>query len=201
MSESVQKRLFEPFFTTKGSGKGTGLGLSVVQKIVTDHHGSVRVSSALGKGSTFYLAFPMLGTEALEESVVATSMPPRGTETVLLVEDDPAVRAVARALLSAHGYSVLEAASGIEAVAIARQAERSIDLLLTDIVMPDMSGSKLVQSLKSVYPGLRSIYMTGYTDDALLQHGVQRGQDSVLHKPFTQQQLLQAVQARLAPPV
>ena len=105
---------------------------------------------------------------------------------------------MARALLSQNGYSVLEAANGVDAIAIAKQSDRPIDLLLTDIVMPDMSGTKLVQSLRQASPGLRSIYMTGYTEDALQQHGVVRGEDSVLHKPFTQQQLLQAVQTKLA---
>ena len=200
MSDAVQKRLFEPFFTTKTSGKGTGLGLSVVHKVVTEHHGSVRVASALGKGTTFYLTFPMLDAEQTAEVTNQQAAPPRGNGTVLLVEDDVQVLGVARTLLQADGYTVLDATDGAEALVVARQADRSIDLLLTDVVMPDMSGTALVRSLLQLHPGVRTLYMTGYTEEALLQHGAGGEECSVLHKPFTRQQLLQAVHDRLTRP-
>jgi len=164
MTDEVQARLFEPFFTTKELGKGTGLGLSTVYGIVKQSKGHILVYSELGRGTTFKIYFP-----CVDEAAEKLSRPPakavaiRGTETVLVVEDQEAVRSIVRAVLRSGGYSVLEASHGGEALLIFERHKGRIDLVVSDMVMPQMSGPDLIQRLQAVKPGVKSLYMSGYT--------------------------------------
>jgi two-component system cell cycle sensor histidine kinase/response regulator CckA len=189
MTPEVQARLFEPFFTTKAVGTGTGLGLATVHGIVTQSGGSVSVSSEVGRGTSFKVYFPRADAEAVVvEGPPPISRPHPGAQTVLVVEDEEGLREVARELLQAQGYTVLMAANADEAL---RQFERnaSIDVLLTDVVMPGASGPELTRRLVNQRPGLKVIYMSGYTEEALAQHGVLKPGVELLHKPFTSETL------------
>jgi CheY-like chemotaxis protein len=188
MTPQVQARLFEPFFTTKEVGKGTGLGLATVQSIVARSDGSVDVSSEVGKGTSVTVYFPR--TDASE---LAVDTPPplerrAGAETVLVVEDEKELREVARRLLQRQGYTVLIAANANEALELFEQ-HMSIDVLVTDVVMPGASGAELTTQLMERHPALKVIYMTGYTDDAIVQHGVLNPGIVLLRKPFTSETL------------
>ncbi len=203
MSPDVLSRIFEPFYTTKGVGKGTGLGLSMVFGIVQQSGGGIHVYSEPNHGSTFKIYLP-----AVQELVVAVTssraeVSHGGTETILLVEDDDGVRALALRCLQAVGYEVITARDGVEALAIAKQTNQRIDLLVTDVVMPNMSGPKLVESLRSQYSDLAALYMSGYTDDAVVRHGLLQADVDFLQKPFTALSLAQKVRAvldRAVPP-
>jgi PAS domain S-box-containing protein len=186
MTEEVQAHLFEPFFTTKEKGKGTGLGLATVYGIVKQSGGFIWVYSELGRGSTFKIYLPRVdepvGTR--EGPTVATPIA-RGTETVLLAEDEAPVRAVARHVLERYGYTVLEAPNAEAALDIAERHSGPIHLLLTDVIMPGMSGRDLALRLAPLRPETRVIYMSGYTDDAITRHGVLEPGLSYVQKPFT----------------
>jgi CheY-like chemotaxis protein len=189
MTPEVQSRLFEPFFTTKEVGKGTGLGLATVYGIVTASGGSVGVYSEVGKGTVFNVYFPR--AQAAEGPVVA---PPPGNrsraggQTVLLVEDADGVRELTKRLLQRLGYTVLVAANADQAIRLFNE-HSSIDLLLTDVVMPGASGPELTTRLVGERGALRVIYMSGYTEDAIVQHGVLKPGIAFLHKPFTSETL------------
>jgi PAS domain S-box-containing protein len=191
MTDEVKARIFEPFFTTKEQGKGTGLGLAVAHGAVKQNGGHIGVTSAPGAGTTFTILFPT------EENVPPPSTllkrPARGTETILLVEDEDAVRAVARLGLEGEGYTVLAAAGGPEALTLAAGRARPIDLLVTDVVMPQMGGRQLAEALRERQPGLRVLYMSGYTDDTILRHGLAEATDEFLQKPFTPMALARKV--------
>jgi two-component system cell cycle sensor histidine kinase/response regulator CckA len=185
MTPEVQGRLFEPFFTTKEVGKGTGLGLATVHGIVTGNGGSVGVYSEVGRGSSFKAYFPMADEAAtVVEAPPPSARPPVGTKTVLLVEDADEVRGLAKRLLERQGYTVLAAANADDARQLFER-NASIDVLLTDVVMPGASGPELTGQLARIRPGLKVIYMSGYTEDAMVHHGVLDPGIAFLHKPFT----------------
>ncbi|MEZ5419881.1 MAG: PAS domain S-box protein [Vicinamibacterales bacterium] len=183
MDRETLSRVFEPFFTTKGPGEGTGLGLATVYGIVSQHGGSIGADSAPGRGTTFRVSFPRNSGPA-PEGVAATHAAPatNGTETILLVEDEPMVRRLVQAMLAARGYTVLEASSGEDALERFGSAMASVDLLVTDVVMPGINGRVLAERLSTLKPGLKVLYISGYTDDAVL--GAQAARVSFLRKPF-----------------
>ncbi len=197
MSPEVQARIFEPFFTTKEVGKGTGLGLSTVYGIIRQHEGWIAVESEPGRGSTFkiYLTRKEESGEALTSA--APTETPRGGETILLVEDEAEVRALAREALATKGYRVLEAANGREAIGLAAAEAGPIHLLVTDVVMPGLNGRQVATHLKASHPEARVLYMSGYTDDAIVQHGVLDPGTEFLPKPFTPDALARKVRAVL----
>jgi two-component system cell cycle sensor histidine kinase/response regulator CckA len=186
MDAETQAHIFEPFFTTKGPGKGTGLGLSTVYGIVTQSGGHVSVTSTHGQGTTLTIDLPRIEDPltALTPNLPHTS-PPQGTETVLLVEDEGTVRSVAREVLQIVGYTVLEAATGEEALQQVEQYAGAIHLLVTDVVMPGMNGRELAAQLMVKHPALEVLYLSGYTDEAIAHHGVLQAGIDLLHKPFT----------------
>ena len=183
MDEHTRTHAFDPFFTTKEVGKGTGLGLATVYGIVKQSGGHIWLYSEPGQGTTFKLYFPAV-EDAPEAERSALGAPPNGTETILLVEDERAVRVVTRLILEALGYQVMEAGNGAEAIAVARAHPKGIDLVLTDVIMPEMSGREMVEVLRAERPGLRVLYMSGYTDDAVVRHGVLSAEEAFLQKPF-----------------
>jgi PAS domain S-box-containing protein len=201
MEESVRARLFEPFFTTKERGRGTGLGLATVYGVVRQSGGFIWVDSVLGRGTTFTLDFPR-ATDGMERAAPAAAEGaiPGAGETILLVEDLPSVRSVMRELLARNGYQVVESEGGHDALQVAARWETGIDLLLTDVVMPGMSGRELARRVQALRPKIRVLYTSGYTDDLIAHHGVLEAGVSFLQKPFTQQQLLQKLREVLDHP-
>jgi PAS domain S-box-containing protein len=194
MSAETQKHIFEPFFTTKERGKGTGLGLSTVYGTVKQSGGYIWVYSELGRGTSFKVYLPRV--EAPVEPVVASRKPERasgGSETVLLVEDTESVRKLTRRILDGAGYTVLEAGDGAAAVETAQQHTGRIHLLLTDVVMPLMGGSDLASRIRSLHPEAKLLFMSGYTDEAVVRHGLVSEGRLFLQKPFTPQALLARV--------
>jgi len=194
MDRKTQSHIFEPFFTTKEEGKGTGLGLSTVFGIVTQCGGAIDVTSRLGQGTRFDLYFP-----SVESDIPATAIPeplaqPQGgTETILLVEDDPSVRTLVRDELRKLGYRVVEAKNGVDACLLATQRAGSFQLLLTDVVMPGMGGREVAQHLSAIKPDLRTLFMSGYLDDIGIMEGQEEGMSSFLQKPFTPEMLARTV--------
>jgi PAS domain S-box-containing protein len=186
MSRETQARIFEPFFTTKEVGKGTGLGLSTVFGIVQQSGGHIEVSSQPGVGTTFQILWPHVATPAFGQPDVAASAGRQGgTETILLVEDDDAVRALAGGVLRRLGYKLLEAREAQDAFAVARDYAERIDLLLTDVVMPGENGLVLSRRLNMVRPDMRILLMSGYTDEEILRRGLLDPGTAYLQKPFT----------------
>jgi CheY-like chemotaxis protein len=182
MSPEVQQHVFEPFFTTKAEA-GTGMGLAMVYGIVKQSGGYVWCDSVPGKGTTFTIYLPRVGAPAHELPAPTPASLPRGSETILLVEDEAFVRHVVREMLESCGYEVVEAANGEDA--LAADEGHAVDLLVTDVVMPGMTGAELARRLGERRPGLKAIYMSGYTDDALGRHGVLEDGIAFLQKPFT----------------
>jgi PAS domain S-box-containing protein len=198
----VRSRLFEPFFTTKERGKGTGLGLSTVYGIVKQSGGEIRVYSELDKGTTFKIYLPRV-TDADSQPAQAAEPSPveRGEETLLLAEDEPGVRALARDVLRQHGYQVLEALDVPDALRICREHPERIHLLLTDVVMPVMSGRELAERVAQIRPEIKVLYMSGYTDNIVVSHGVTSIDKEFLQKPFTPRSLARKVRETLDRPV
>ncbi len=185
MSADVKARIFEPFFTTKGVGKGTGLGLAVVHGIVKQSGGSIDVQTEVDRGTVFRIYLPAV--KELPPIVVESDVVPvvTGTETILLVEDDDKVRELVSRSLQSLGYRVLHAVNGRDALRVLDESRASIDLLLTDVVMPEMSGSQLADIFIRRHEGARVLFVSGYTDDAVLRHGVLEAEAAFLQKPFT----------------
>jgi PAS domain S-box-containing protein len=198
MDLTTRSHLFEPFFTTKDRGKGTGLGLSTVYGIVKQHGGEIRVDSQPGLGTMFEIYLPVAEETATVELVPQdAAVAAKGTETVLLVEDEIGVRQLARAILKHHGYRVLEAADAREAIRLAQQARGPIHVLLTDVIMPLMSGRELVEQIKALRKDIRVIYMSGYTDDVLAYRGDLGADINFLQKPFAPEALAKKVRDAL----
>jgi PAS domain S-box-containing protein len=183
---STKTRIFEPFFTTKNPGQGTGLGLAMVYGFVTQSGGHVEVYSEVDHGTTFKVYLPRAeGGTAATASATAALKVPRGTETVLLVEDEDAVRNLSKFVLVSNGYSVLEARHGEEALTVAQQHEGAIQLLITDVVMPGMSGRQLAHTLRQLRPATRVLFMSGYTGESVLHDNVSNANLAFLQKPFS----------------
>jgi two-component system cell cycle sensor histidine kinase/response regulator CckA len=189
MDDSTRTRMFEPFFTSKDQGKGTGLGLSTVYGVVSQAGGDIDVESEPGQGSRFRIYFPLAVGEPEELPPARDDAAPVGLETVLLVEDEPGVRALAETVLKKLGYKVLVAESGERALQIWGERRGSIDVLLTDVIMPQMSGGDLAHKLREMSPRLKILFMSGYTDDMLASHGVLAGETQLIQKPFTAEAL------------
>jgi two-component system, cell cycle sensor histidine kinase and response regulator CckA len=187
MTDEVKTLLFEAFFTTKPLGKGTGLGLATCQTIVQQSGGHIGVYSEVGKGTTFKIYFPrVLQPVDVTAKSIQNGPLPRGTETVLVVEDDPSVRHLARSVLDNLGYEVLSASNGQDALNVARDHHGStIRLVVTDVIMPLMSGKVMAEWLKATYPDVKILFTSGYTDDAITHHGVLDAGVEFLPKPYT----------------
>jgi PAS domain S-box-containing protein len=201
MDAATQARIFEPFFTTKEKGKGTGLGLSMVHGVVRQHGGAIRVRSVPGGGTTFEIYLPQVEAPGQTSGTEETSPgPATGRETILLVEDEEDVRALAREVLERQGYTMLEAADGVQALQRYESEGDRIDLILTDVVMPRMSGRELVDRVQLTRPTMRVLYMSGYTEDAIVRHGVLESSMRLLSKPFRPIDLIQKVREVLDKP-
>jgi len=193
MDEETRLHIFEPFFTTKGD-QGTGLGLATVYGIVKQHGGNIWVYSEPGKGTTFKIYLPVSENEPHENKIIPKqSLDLMGSETILLVEDSEQVRDIVCSILERHGYRVLTAANGIEALGSLGLPKESVDLLLTDVVMPDMNGKELYALLVQEFPTLKVIYMSGYTDNVIVHHGVLDKGVQFIQKPFTTHSLISKV--------
>ncbi|HAA03985.1 MAG TPA: hybrid sensor histidine kinase/response regulator [Syntrophobacteraceae bacterium] len=202
MAEDTRRRMFEPFFTTKEKGKGTGLGLATTYAIVKQSGGTLWVDSEIGRGTTIKIYFPRVDEDRQVETRLAEPcMRTDGTETILLAEDERAVRDLAGEMLQKCGYTVLEAVDGEDAVRIAEGYGQAIDMLLTDVVMPGMNGRELAERLTVRRPAIKILYISGYTDNVIAQHGILDPGTQFLAKPFTQQQLARKVREVLDSPV
>ncbi|HLK61617.1 MAG TPA: ATP-binding protein [Chthonomonadaceae bacterium] len=193
MEESIQKHIFEPFFTTKEQGKGTGLGLATCHGIVNQSGGHIWLYSEPGRGTCFKIYLPRTREDVVSPAVMTRPPLPRGSETILLVEDDDMVRAYAGQALRTLGYTVFEASDGAKALVRSANHPGEIHLLLTDVVMPLMSGRQLAEQLERTRPGLRILYASGYTDNTIIHHGVLDAGVTFLQKPYTHSALAQKV--------
>lgn len=194
MDKEIQARIFEPFFTTKDLGKGTGLGLSTVYGVVQQHGGTIWISSEPGHGTTFKIYLPAVNDQVgAEENREGDQMPANHGETILVVEDEPSVRKLACQILRRSGFTVLESTDVGNAVDLAREHSQPIDLLLTDVVMPTLKGTEVFQRVSVFQPGIKVLYMSGYTDNVIAHHGVLDDGVQFLQKPFTAEGLLAKV--------
>jgi CheY-like chemotaxis protein len=200
MNEEIQRQIFEPFFTTKGPGKGTGLGLATVFSILRQSDGAIWVQSAPGAGSTFHIYLPwaqtaaQVGKAGTGESMAAA----KGDETLLLVEDQDAVRTLIEKMLMDHGYEVLAAGNGAEAVALAARYPGTIHLMIADVILPGMNGRALADALRSRRPKMKVLYISGYSEEIVQRQGVLDNHIAYLTKPFSQDWLVAKVQETLA---
>jgi CheY-like chemotaxis protein len=197
MTPEVQQRLFEPFFTTKPPGQGSGLGLATVHGVISQVGGQIWATSQLGVGSTFHIYLPRAGTP---RGTWALSRPPQGRETLLLVEDDPSLRTATARILRSLGYQVLEAADAQHALGLVAESSGPIDLLLTDVVMPGLSGPELAQQLRHDRPELPVLFVSGYTEHAQLQSVLEQPHTAVLAKPLAPLDLATTIRELLGTP-
>jgi CheY-like chemotaxis protein len=198
MDARTRERIFEPFFTTKEPGRGTGLGLATVYGVVSQSGGSIDVESTLGRGTTFAIRMPAVDGAPVPE--MELPIPPRASQgrVVLVVEDEESLHRLMRAALEAAGHRVLVCASGPEALAAAAQEAGEIAAAVIDVVMPQMSGRELADRLAAARPGLPVLFVSGYTDDAIVRHGVREGSRRLLVKPFSMSQLVREVESLLS---
>ncbi len=196
MDESTRERIFEPFFTTKPLGKGTGLGLSIVYGIVKQHNGFIVVESESGKGSAFKVFLPYVGGVPARDEIGAQPAQ-GGRETILVVEDTPAVRGVIRKVLEEWGYRVLEAAEGESALALVREGKNKIDLLILDLVMPGMNGRDLYGAIRAMRPESKALFISGYTSDVIGEKGLLQENMEFIEKPISAAVLLKRVRSVL----
>ena len=194
MDTQTRERLFEPFFTTKSKDKGTGLGLATVYGIVKQHRGTLRVDSQPGMGSTFQVYLPVSEADGVKkQDGKRPDLDLRGSETILLVEDNREVRNLALAILKREGYTVLVAEDGNEALEILEHHDGPVNLLLTDVIMPEMDGKELFEQVSAICPDVKALYMSGYTDDVIAPHGVLEAGVQFIQKPFSVKFLAQKV--------
>jgi CheY-like chemotaxis protein len=198
MTPEVREQIFEPFFTTKEKGKGTGLGLSTTYGIVKQSEGNIWVYSEQGKGTTFKIYLPRVNEplEDIRKEVLKEELP-RGNETILIVEDEEEVRKLTAKILEMQGYRILETCNGDDALLACERRKGPIHLMLADIVMPGMSGSELAKLLEPLYPEIKILYMSGYTDNAIVRHGVLEKGVNYIQKPFTMEALARKVRVVL----
>jgi two-component system cell cycle sensor histidine kinase/response regulator CckA len=198
MDPTTRARIFEPFFTTKEIGKGTGLGLSTVYGIIKQSNGHIEVESEPGQGTTFKVYLPAVAETSEQHIELAPSLPAvGGAEAILLVEDDPDLRELLARTLTRHGYQLVEAATGVEALEIIRNMQVSIDLLITDAVLPGLPGPAVAREAEILRPGIRVLFVSGYTDDAMLRLGLLNENQAFLQKPFGSAALLRKVRQQL----
>jgi CheY-like chemotaxis protein len=202
MDEETRSHIFEPFFTTKEVGKGTGLGLSTVYGIVKQSGGNIWVYSELGRGTVFKIYFPRVD-EVDEDEYFGNyyRSAPRGHETILLVEDEAVVRDLSKEILEEYGYEVIAAANGVEGLRLCQEFQGPIDLVITDVIMPKMSGRELAESISSIRPSARVLYMSGFTDDAIIRHGILDEDVPFIQKPFSPDSLALKTREVLDQPV
>lgn len=202
MDATTRARIFEPFFTTKEQGRGTGLGLATVYGIVKQNNGFIWVYSEPGQGAAFKVYLPLYAGPApvTEEAQATEAVNARGTETVLLIEDSSAVREITRRALESYGYDVIEAPSARASVTLASNLDRPLHLILTDVVMPDISGRIVAERIRRLHPTAKVLFMSGYTDDAVIRHGVLSAQTPFIQKPFTSGQIAARVREVLNKP-
>ena len=191
MDEKIRERIFDPFFTTKDTGKGTGLGLAIVYGIIKQHNGYINVHSEPGKGTTFKIYLPVITGDTEKVELFEITAPLSGSETVLLAEDDPMVRSLTKSVLEEFGYMVIEAEDGAEAVEKFLLNEDIIQLLILDVMMPRKNGKETYNEIKKIQPGIKALFMSGYTDDILSNTGILEDNLNFISKPFTQNALLQ----------
>jgi hypothetical protein len=196
MDAQKQAHIFEPFFTTKETGKGTGLGLAIVLGIVEQSGGAIRCQSELGHGTTFQIFLPAVAEAADKGVGRGLAKAPKGSEVILMVEDEDAVRKLARTILEASGYVVLEARDGREGLALCEDRQGPIDLLVTDVMMPELSGRELAESAIKLRPGMKVMFMSGHTEDVIVKEGVEKG-TAFLQKPFSPVELARKVREAL----
>lgn len=201
MTAEVRSRIFEPFFTTKELGKGTGLGLATVFGIIKQSGGFISVHSEVGHGTTFKIMLPAAVQNHAPVHQGVTSYEQNGSETILVIEDDDAVREVALLILQSAGYKPLFASNGEDSLALVRDYGAKIDLVLTDVVMPKMGGPELFYKLKEILPQTKVLFMSGYTDDIMVRQGLLKSKISFVHKPFTPRELLHRVRSTLDSPI
>jgi PAS domain S-box-containing protein len=197
MDEATRTKIFDPFFTTKEQGKGTGLGLSIVYGIIKQHDGAINVYSEPGKGTTFRIYLPLIGATVEDNQSEQDADPLGGTETILLAEDDKDVRSLTSTVLRGFGYHVIEAVNGLDALAKYQAQAKEIDLLILDVIMPKMSGRDAYDTLRALNPGLKALFMSGYTADALSTKGLFAEGAYFLPKPMSPTELLRKVRAIL----
>ena len=194
MDKDTQERVFEPFCTTKEKAKGTGLGLATVYGIVKQSGGHIWVDSEVGHGTIFKIYLPMV-----KSKMIKTNKPEKaredlqGSETILVVEDEFMVRELVCDTLRTSGYTILEAANGKQAIEVFIQNNHKIDMILTDVIMPEMSGRKMIETLTQTHPDVVALYMSGYTDDAIIKHGVLEPGMAYIQKPFSPKGLIEKV--------
>jgi two-component system, cell cycle sensor histidine kinase and response regulator CckA len=196
IDDETASRIFEPFFTTKGD-LGTGLGLATVHGVVAQSGGRITLDTELGRGSTFNVYLPLCSEEISAEMIPAAAESAHGAETILLIEDDVTVRSAVSMMLTTRGYEIMEAADGDEAIALSHTSEHAIHLVLSDLMMPGLSGQQSVDRIRESRPGIMALYMSGYTDDAMIQAGLLGRKTSFIQKPFSGEEIAARVRGLL----